>query len=400
MSPTNETYESLNLEPKPIRPHLLAAATMVFGEDGETGRRETVTLSGLAQFNTWPLPGFEHHVDEQGRSSFDVELISAPEIGVKGYSHHLEDRVQILTDPSRSSRGRFRQVTPGTNLPAQFGLDRFGILETSILRLTHRDALQTRGVVDGIPPFVAPLSAPYPDSPLGSGPFNGAVANGFLPVTNLPVAWYPADDENQPVGDTPSLFLVPSPVPFMVVMTDPTMIMQVSLEGELELEVDGKSVTVTVSGDHRRAAGAEILLFGPDKHSAGEGVQARLARLAVVGECAELGGKVMLRVSWTRPSEGTLGDGDETSLSRVRYPTTLHVDASVELCTPDATLYADTTVHLAAKLNSLEATGTELLLDGADAALLDAENEAAARLTGLRLKVSEAHIGETAPVSM
>ncbi|MFF6772009.1 DUF6004 family protein [Streptomyces sp. NPDC012637] len=29
-----ETYESLNLDPKPLRPHILAAATVVFGEDG------------------------------------------------------------------------------------------------------------------------------------------------------------------------------------------------------------------------------------------------------------------------------------------------------------------------------------------------------------------------------
>ncbi|WP_460346480.1 DUF6004 family protein [Actinoallomurus acanthiterrae] len=33
LSSLRETYESLNLEPKPIRPHILAAATVVFGDD-------------------------------------------------------------------------------------------------------------------------------------------------------------------------------------------------------------------------------------------------------------------------------------------------------------------------------------------------------------------------------
>jgi len=42
-----ETYESLNIEPKPLRPHILAAATVVFGDDYYSGRRETISLSGF-----------------------------------------------------------------------------------------------------------------------------------------------------------------------------------------------------------------------------------------------------------------------------------------------------------------------------------------------------------------
>ncbi|MFD4373883.1 DUF6004 family protein [Streptomyces sp. NPDC058486] len=146
-------------------------------------------------------------------------------------------------------------------------------------------------------------------------------------------------------------------------------------------------------------ADAEILLFGPEKHAEGPGVVARLARLAVVGECAELGGTVMLRVSWPRPSVGSLGDGTEDSLSRVRFPSGLHLDAEFELCTPDATLYADRAVHLTGKLSDLSGQGSELHSEGPGAALADRKGEAQARLTGVQLTLRETHIDETAPVN-
>ncbi|MFE5709636.1 DUF6004 family protein [Streptomyces sp. NPDC056501] len=100
-----------------------------------------------------------------------------------------------------------------------------------------------------------------------------------------------------------------------VVMLDPSMIIQASLEGTQELEVGGKTVQVDLAGNHRRAAGAEILLFGPDKHSEGPGVLAQISRFAVTGHCAELGGRIMLRVSCPRPSKGTRGDAPASSPS-------------------------------------------------------------------------------------
>ena len=89
VSSLKETYESLNLEPKPIRPHILAAATVAFGEDYYAARKETINLSGFVQLNKWPMPGFEHKVDEQGYAEFNTELISAPEVGIKGFSYEL-----------------------------------------------------------------------------------------------------------------------------------------------------------------------------------------------------------------------------------------------------------------------------------------------------------------------
>ena len=92
------------------------------------------------------------------------------------------------------------------------------------------------------------------------------------------------------------------------------------MEGQVELEVGGKTVKVDLAGDYKQAAGTEILLFGPEKHDEGPGVLAQISRVAMTGHCAELGGRVMLRVSWPRPSGGTLGEGTEDSLSRVQVP--------------------------------------------------------------------------------
>src|SRR5215204_2684816 len=104
----NETYESLNIEPKPLRPHILAAATVVFGDDYYNGRRETINLSGFVQLNKWPMPGFTHRVDDRGYAEFDLELISAPEVGIKGYSYVLDDRIQILSNPFLPNTGYVR----------------------------------------------------------------------------------------------------------------------------------------------------------------------------------------------------------------------------------------------------------------------------------------------------
>ncbi|MBB5803900.1 hypothetical protein F4560_003668 [Saccharothrix ecbatanensis] len=400
MSNPRETYESLNLEPKPIRPHILAAATVVFGDDYYSGRRETINLSGFVQLNKWPMPGFEHRVDAKGHAEFDTELISAPEVGIKGFSYELDDRIQVLSNPFLPNTGHVRQIVPGKNFPAEFYIRRFGILETSTLRLAHRNVIDIHGVVDSVPPFKKPLTGPYLGKPRGDGPFEVVQAPNVVRGTTLPEAWYPADDENQPVGLTPTVFFAASAGPCMSMLVDPSMIMQVSLEGRIEVEVNGKTVSIDLTGDHKKAAGTELLLFGPEKHTEGNGVLAQMARLAVVGHSPELGGRVMLRASWPRVSGGTLGQGNEDSLSRVKFPGDLHLDAEFELVTPSATLYAANPVHVSGKLKDMEATGTELSMSGADAPMVNTSDEVKARLTGVQLVMRDAFVGETAAVNI
>jgi hypothetical protein len=400
MSSLNETYESLNLEPKPIRPHILAAATVAFGEDYYAARKETINLSGFVQLNKWPMPGFEHTVDEKGYAEFNTELISAPEVGIKGFSYELDDRIQVLSNPFLPNSGHVRQIVPGKNFPAEFYIRRFGILESSTLRLAHRDVIDIYGVVDNVPPFKKPLTGPYLGAPRGDGPFDVVQAPNVVRGTTLPEAWYPANDENEPTGITPSMFFMPSAGPCMSMLVDPSMIMQVSLEGQARFEINGKTVNVDLEGDYKQAAGTEILLFGPEKHDEGPGVLAQISRVAVTGHCAELGGRVMLRVSWPRPSGGSLGEGTEQTLAKLKYPSELHIDTEFELSTPHVTLYATNPVHVSGKLKDMEATGTELHMDGADAAMVTTEDEVKARLTGLTLAMRDAFVGEHAAVNV
>jgi len=397
---SRETYESLGLAPKPIRPHILAAATVVYGDDYYNGKRETINLSGFVQMNKWPMPGFEHRVDEQGHSTFDTELISAPEVGIKGFSYELNDRIQILSNPKLPNTGHVKQISPGNNFPAEFHIRRYGILETSTLRLVHRNVIPIYGIVDNVPPFKKPLSSPYLGFPRGDHHQELVQAPNVVRGTTLPEAWYPSDDENNPIGITPTVFFAAAPAACMSMLMDPSIIMQSSMEGQISLEVGGRTVTVELAGDHSLAAGAEILLFGPEKHDEGTGVLAQLARVALVGECAELGGRVMLRASWARPSGGSLGEGSEDSLSRVRYPSDLHFDAQFEICTPHGTLYATNAVHVAGRLNDLDPLGTNLALEGPDTALVTEDNTVKARLTGAKFVMRESIVGEHAAVNV
>jgi hypothetical protein len=399
LSSLHETYESLNLEATPIRPHILAAATVVFGDDYYAGRRETINLSGFVQLNKWPMPGFGHRVDDKGYAELDLELISAPEVGIKGFSYELDDRIQVLSNPFLPNTGHVRQIVPGKNFPAEFYIRRFGILETSTLRLAHRNVIDIYGVIDHVPPYKAPLTGPYLGAPRGDAACEVIQAPNVARGTTLPEAWYPADDENQPTGITPTVFFAASPGPCMSMLVDPSMIMQVSMEGEIEIETGGKTEVISLAGDYKKAAGTEILLFGPDKHD-GSGVLAQMARIALTGSNDTLGGRVMLRASWPRPSGGTLGEGTEDSLSRVRYPGELHIDANLEIVTPRHTLYATAPVHLAGKLRTLEATGTELAMSGPDSPLVTADGTVTARLTGVRFAMRDAHVGEHAAVNV
>ncbi|MEO3875041.1 DUF6004 family protein [Nonomuraea sp. B12E4] len=394
MTAFRETYESLNLEPQPIRAHLLACTTVVFGDDYYAGHRETINLSGLVQINTWPMPGFETRVDDSGRSEFEQELISAPEVGIKGFSYELDDRIQLLSNPYLSSIGLVRQIAPGKNFPAQMHIGRFGILETSTLRLTHRNTIDTYAVIDNIPPYTKPLTRPYHGAPRGDGPFDIAHAPNVLRGTTLPEAWYPADDDNEPIGITPTMFFAPSAAPFMSMLVDPSMIMQTSMEGTIDVEVNGKTEHIDLAGDHLKAAGAEILLFGPDKHDDGTGVVAQMARLAMTGHSDALGGRVMLRASWARPSGGALGEGSEGSLSQVRFPSDLHIDAEFELVTQASTLYAANPVRFGGKLKDFEPAGSELAMNGTDTPIISADGAVKARLTGARFTMGDASVGE------
>jgi hypothetical protein len=396
---TAETYESLNIEPKPLRPHILAAATVVYGDDFYNGRRETISLSGYVQLNKWPMPGFAHRVDDKGHAQFDLELISAPEVGIKGYSYFLDDRIQVLSNPHLPNTGHVRQIVPGKNFPAEFYIRRFGVLETSTLRLAHRDVIDIKGVVDGIPPYKKPLTAPMLGVPRGDGPDTVVPAPNVVRGVNLPEAWYPANGQNEPMGLTPTVFFAESTGPCMSMLVDPSLIIQSTTAGGITLEVGGKTEHVELAGDHKLAAGAEILIFEPEKHGDGDGVLAQLARLAVVGECAALGGRVMVRVSFFKPSGGTVGEGWEDSLTALRFPSELHLDAQVEIVTPDGVLYAASPAHLRGMLPDVEVTGTELTKDGGDVALLTEDGDLAASIKSIDLRLGEAQVGREAYVT-
>ncbi len=394
-----ETYESLNIEPVPLRPHILAAATVVFGDDYYSGRRETISLSGFVQLNKWPMEGFNHRVDENGYAEFDLELISAPEVGIKGYSYMLNDRIQVLSNPFLPNTGHIRQIVPGQNFPAQFFIRRFGILETSTLRLAHRDVIAIDGVIDGIPPYKKPLSAPVLGAPLGDGPGTVVTAPNVVRGINLPEAWYPANQANQPVGITPTVFFAESYGPCISMLVDPSRIIQSTVEGRFAIEIDGRTETVEIFGDHHLAAGSEILLFSPDKHGEGEGTLSQLARVAMVGNCEALGGRVMLRVSFFKISGGAYGEGHEDQLDAVRFPADLHFDTHFEIVTPNGALYGATPVHVSGKLKDLEAVDSEFKMVGPDTALIDSDRVVKARLTDVHLVLRDSIVGREALIT-
>jgi len=391
-----ETYESLNIEPKPLRPHILAAATVVFGDDFYSGQRETISLSGYVQLNKWPMPGFAHRVDDKGRAQFDLELISAPEVGIKGYSYVLDDRIQVLSNPYLPNTGHVRQIVPGKNFPAEFYIRRFGVLETSSMRLAHRDVIDIKGVIDGIPPYKKPLTAPFLGAPRGDASCTVVQAPNVVRGTNLPEAWYPANLQNEPMGLTPTVFFAEAPGPCVSMLVDPSLIVQSTTTGRIKLEVDGVTEEIEVYGDHKLAAGAEILLFEPEKHGDGQGVVAQLARLALVGESDALGGRVMVRVSFFQPSGGSVGEGWEAGLGALVFPSELHLDAQLEIVTPSSVLYAASPTHISGTLPDVEVTGATLGKDGGDVALRTVDGDVRAWLKAIDLQLGEAQVGQEA----
>jgi hypothetical protein len=391
-----ETYESLNIEPKPLRPHILAAATVVFGDDYYAGKRETISLSGFVQLNKWPMQGFGHRVDSAGYAEFDLELISAPEVGIKGFSHTLNDRIQVLSNPYLPNTGHVRQIVPGQNFPAQFFIRRFGILETSTMRLAHRDVIAIDGVVDGIPPYKQPLTAPLLGAPFGDGPGTVVTAANVVRGVNLPSAWYPANHLNQATGIVPQVFFADSFGPCISMLVDPSLIIQSSADATVSLEIDGRTETIQIHGDHKLAAGAEILLFDREKHGGADGVQAQLARIAMVGESKVLGGRAMLRVSFFKVSGGAFGEGAERSLDAVAFPGDIAFDTHFEIVGPDGPLYGATSTLVRGQLRDLNVQGTELKMEGPDTVLLDGDRNPRGRLRDVRIVLRESIVGREA----
>jgi len=391
-----ETYESLNIEPKPLRPHILAAATVVFGDDYYSGQRETINLSGFVQLNKWPMEGFHHRVDENGYAEFDLELISAPEVGIKGFSYTLNDRIQVLSNPYLPNTGHVRQIVPGQNFPAQFFIRRFGVLETSTMRLAHRNVIAIDGVIDGIPPYKKPLSAPLLGAPLGDGPGTVIPGPNVVRGINLPEAWYPANRMNQAVGITPTVFFAESFGPCISTLVDPSLIIQSTAEGRIGIEVDGRIHTVEIFGEHRLAAGTEILLFGPEKHGEGVGTLSQLARVAMVGNCEALGGRIMLRASFFKVSGGSIGEGHEGEFEALRYPAALYFDAQLEVVTPSGALYGVTPTYLRGELKGPDAVSSELKMEGPETALINANRELKARLMSVHLVLCDSIVGREA----
>nr|WP_053557862.1 DUF6004 family protein [Streptomyces sp. CFMR 7] len=262
-----------------------------------------------------------------------------------------------------------------------------------------------------MPPFREPLTAPFLDASRGENAEAQQLAPNVIRATGSSVAWYtsdyedepsvePADEPNdEPTHESPTLFFAKGRNSFTTVLVDPSLIVQSTLEGSLTLAVGGRTVRVDLAGDRAMAAGAEILLFGPEKHGKGRGVLAQLSRLAVLGDCPELGGRVMLRVNWARPSNGTYGKGEEDSLNRVAHPADLRLKAHFELSTPTGTLYADAAVPLLARPSALAASGSELHAESADVPLATEDGTTKARITDVRLVMRDTWAGERAQVS-
>jgi hypothetical protein len=302
----------------------------------------------------------------------------------------------VLSNPHLPNTGHVRQIVPGQNFPAQFFIRRFGVLETSTMRLAHRNVIAIDGTIDGIPPYKKPLSAPLLGAPLGDGPGTVVPGPNVVRGVNLPEAWYPANRMNQAVGITPTVFFADSFGPCISTLVDPSMIIQSTVEGTIGIEVNGRSEKVEIFGDHRLAAGTEILLFGPDKHGERAGTLSQLARVALVGNCEALGGRVMLRASFFKPSGGSIGEGHESDFEALRYPAALHFDTQFEIATPTGPLYGVAPTFVRGVLNDLAAVNSELRMEGAETALIDANREVKARLTSVHLVLRESIVGREA----
>ncbi|MFE5709637.1 DUF6004 family protein [Streptomyces sp. NPDC056501] len=82
--------------------------------------------------------------------------------------------------------------------------------------LRHRDPAQRprphrrhRVLGPPPPPLTPPADAPSSARPQRKTGHRHAAAEVFA-ATNLPLAWYPAGDDNEPSGTTPKIFFAPN----------------------------------------------------------------------------------------------------------------------------------------------------------------------------------------------
>lgn len=392
-----ETYADLHIEPRPMRPHILAAATIVYGDDYYGGPRETVSLSGMVEINKWPMEGFEHRIRPDGSAEFNIELISRADVGIKGFSYYLNDRIQVLSHPDFPNSGSISQIVPGRNFPARFTLNRHGVIQTSSMRLVHRNVIRIEGVVDSIPPYKVPLTPPLAGHPgLGRG---GAVVKNVNVVggVNLPEAWSPADEQLSPLPPIVAFF-DERPADCTSLLTRPTHVLQSSAEGAVVVRVGSETEHVNLHGDHRLAAGVELLVYDAEWHRRDDSVQVQLARMALVGESALLGGRVMLRSSFFRVSHGPLGHGTERAYARLAFPAPLRLSTHLEMATPDGELQGVLPVVLAGELGERLPRGAVLATEAAAAPvpLVAYDGRKRAEIQAVSITLEDGMFGEEA----
>lgn len=394
-----ETYLDAGIEAKPMRPHILAAATIIFGDDYYNGPRETVSLSGMVEINKWPMDGFTHKVREDGAAEFSLELLSREDIGIKGFSYTLNDRVQVLSHPAYPNDGTISQVVAGKNFPAEFKIRRFGVIQTSNMRLVHRNVINIHGIVDSIPPYRTPLSPPL----LGVPPLSGGVELMKQPNVvggvNLPEAWSPADEQLEPTAAVGAFFAA-APSGCVSMLVNPNNILQASAAGEIKLQLNGGGAeTVSVAGDHNLAAGVEMLVYNADRHARNNAVATQLTRLALVGESATAG-RLMLRATFFKVSAGQVGNGNEKKYEQVKFPAPISVEANLELCTPQGELVASAPVQLTGTVTQEDFKGTTLVSAGTEPVNFETpDGRILARLHNVAFEIGDGIWGTEATVA-
>lgn len=402
MRPTDgkmETYKDIDIEAKPMRPHILAGATIIFGDDYYNGPRENVCLSGMVEIKKWPMEGFEHWVREDGTAEFGLELISRADVGIKGFSYLLNDKIQVLSHPDFPNSGSISQIVAGRNFPAKFKIRRHGIIQTTGMRLVHRNVIEIEGIVDSIPPYKQPLTPPLAGVPNLKGGEPVMKQVNVVGGVNLPEAWSPADEDLNPLPQI-AAFFSPYPKNCISMLTMPNYILQASAVGELGLQLKGTSEKIQLKGDYRQAAGVEMLIYNSDRHNLDDSVRVQLARMALVGQSSCFEGRVMLRVSFFKVSQGRLGTGREMSYNRLNFPVDLVLDAHIDLATPQGELTSIAPLLLKSSLGRdvpIGATFTSLPPDS-PIALIATDGRKLASVDSLAFQINEGIFGAEATV--
>jgi hypothetical protein len=396
MPSKGQTYVDLGISAEPICPHILAAATVVYGPDLYSGFRETVSLSGFVQINKWPMKGFRHKVKEDGRAEFELELISRPDVGIKGFSYALNDRMQVLSHPDLPNTGCIAQIIPGQNFPGNFIINRFGILQSAGMSLVHNNVIRIEGIIDSIPPYKTPLTGPVHGVPPldGSRPTHKQV--NVVGGVNLPEAWCLANERLQPTEKVVAHF-AGAPGVCISMLTNPNYIVQASASAEASIDFGDSVETVELDGDHRKAAGLELLYYEPDRHRLDEAIRVQLARLALCGRSEVLRDRFMLRVGFAQVSHGFMGVGDESEFEGVAFPAKLVIDAYLEVISPFGEGVTKQPVRMVGQL-AKEFRGSTLSWEASQEPLrlTSYDGEVLAKLHKLVIQLGEATFGTAA----